>query len=220
MARTEDKKPVIVSFGDLAASGGYYISCGADSIFSHANTITGSIGVFGIIPNMQGFFKDKLGITFDGVKTSPHSDLTTIQPLDDKQKEFFQNGIERTYNQFKHRVADGRKKDVNYVDSIAQGRVWSGSDGLRIGLVDKIGNLDDAIACAARMAKLTDYGTREYPESGSWLQNLLNKKRTEPEAAIKEQLGEDYYKTFQQLMKIKEMTQSVQARLPYDIIIH
>lgn len=219
MARTEDKKPVIVSFGDVAASGGYYISCGADSIFAHPNTITGSIGVFGIIPNMQTFFKDKLGITFDGVKTAPHADLTTIQPLDDKQKEFFQKGIERTYNQFKQRVADGRKKDVAYIDSIAQGRVWAGSDGLRIGLVDRIGDLDDAIACAARMAKLTDYGTREYPESGSWLQNIFNTKKSEPEEMIRQQLGEDYYKTFLQLKKIKEMTQSVQARLPYDIII-
>ncbi|MGE5518786.1 MAG: signal peptide peptidase SppA [Candidatus Dadabacteria bacterium] len=220
MAKLEDKKPVVVSFGDVAASGGYYISCGADSIFCNPNTITGSIGVFGIIPNMQNFFKSKLGVTFDGVTTSPYADMGVLKPLDERQKQIIQSSIERMYGQFKQRVADGRKKGVAYIDSIAQGRVWTGWDALQIGLVDRLGNLDDAIACAARMAKISDYGIKEYPETEGWLQTLLNKKKSEPEAIIKEKLGAEYYRTYQQVMKIKEMSNSVQARLPYEIIFN
>jgi protease IV len=220
VAKLEDKKPVIVSFGDVAASGGYYISCGADSIFCSPNTITGSIGVFGIIPNMQDFFKSKLGVTFDGVSTSPYADMGVTKPLDEKQKQLVQNSIERMYGQFKGRVAEGRKKNIAYIDSIAQGRVWTGRDALQIGLVDRFGNLDDAIACAARMGKTTDYGIKEYPEHEGWFQTFLNKKKNEPAALIKENLGEDYYRTYQQVMKIKEMSNSVQARLPYEIIFN
>lgn len=219
-ARTEDKKPVIVSFGDVAASGGYYIACGADSIFASPNTITGSIGVFGIIPNMEAFFKNKLGITFDGVSTAPYADAGSVyKPLDEKERSLVQKSIERIYAQFKQRVATGRKKDTAYIETIAQGRVWSGEDGLRIGLVDRLGNLQDAINSAARMAKLTDYGLREYPESESWLNNLLNKKKLEPSAMIRAELGEENYKLFEQMKKIKAMTGSVQARLPFEIIL-
>jgi protease IV len=220
MAR-EDKKPVIVSFGDVAASGGYYISCGADSIFSSPNTITGSIGVFGIIPNMGGFFKNKLGITFDGVKTAPYADGPNIyRPMNDAEKQLAQRGVDRIYLQFKERVAQGRKKDVNYIDSIAQGRVWSGEDALQLGLVDRIGNLQDAINCAARMAKLDKYGLKEYPESGNWLQNILHKQKEEPAAMMREQLGEEQYKIYNELLRVKEMTKSTQARLPYQFFIH
>ncbi|HET9824708.1 MAG TPA: signal peptide peptidase SppA, partial [Chitinophagaceae bacterium] len=129
------EKPVVVSFGDVAASGGYYISCAADSIFAEPNTITGSIGVFGIIPNMEAFFKNKLGVTFDGVKTAPYADVGIFHPLNDVEKKMIQRSIEITYSQFKKRVADGRRKDTAYVDSIAQGRVWSGDDAIRIGLI-------------------------------------------------------------------------------------
>jgi protease IV len=217
----QDGKPVVVSFGDVAASGGYYISCGADSIFSSANTITGSIGVFGVIPNMGGFFKNKLGITFDGVKTAPYADGPNIyRPMNDAEKQQAQNGVDRVYLQFKQRVSQGRKKDVNYIDSIAQGRVWSGEDALQLGLVDRIGTLQDAINCAARMAKLDKYGLKEYPESRSWLDNLLHKQKTEPAAMIKEQLGEDQYKIYSEMMRIKEMTNSVQTRLPFEFFIH
>jgi protease IV len=220
MAR-EDKKPVVVSFGDVAASGGYYISCGADSIFSSPNTITGSIGVFGIIPNMGGFFKNKLGITFDGVKTAPYADGPNIyRPMNDAEKQLAQRGVDRIYLQFKERVAQGRKKDVNYIDSIAQGRVWSGEDALQLGLVDRIGNLQDAINCAARMAKLDKYGLKEYPESGNWLQNILHKQKEEPAAMMREQLGEEQYKIYNELLRVKEMTKSTQARLPYQFFIH
>lgn len=219
LAKQEDHKPVVVSMGDVAASGGYYIACGADSIFANPNTITGSIGVFGVIPNTQGFFKNKLGITFDGVSTAPYADAgSAVKPLDEKERSLVQGSIERIYAQFKSRVAVGRKRDTAYVESIAQGRVWSGEDGLQVGLVDRLGNLDDAIACAARMARVSDYGLKEYPEEENWLENLLNRKKEEPEALLKEQLGEENYKVVAQLKKIKAMTGSVQARLPFEMI--
>jgi protease IV len=212
---------VIVSFGDVAASGGYYISCGADSIFSSPNTITGSIGVFGLIPNMSGFFKNKLGITFDGVKTAPYADGPNIyRPMNEAEKQIAQNSVNRIYMQFKERVATGRKKDINYIDSIAQGRVWSGNDGLRLGLVDRIGSLQDAINCAARMAKVNTYGLKEYPESRSWLDNLIHKQKSEPAAMMREQLGEEQYKIYTEMMRVKEMTSSTQARVPFQFFIH
>ena len=221
MAREEDKKPVIASFGDVAASGGYYIACGADSIFANPNTITGSIGVFSVIPNMQSFFKNKLGMTFDGVNTAPHADAVGVtKPLDETGKELVQKGVERIYAQFKQRVATGRKKDTAFIETIAQGRVWSGEDAVRNGLVDRLGNLQEAIKCAARMAKLNDYGLREYPEvKEKWYNGLFKGEKPEPAAMIKEQIGEDNYKIIEYLKKIKEMTGSVQARLPFEIII-
>ena len=217
----QDGKPVVVSFGDVAASGGYYIACGADSIFASPNTITGSIGVFGIVPNMESFFKNKLGITFDGVKTAPYADAGAIyRPLTEAEQRLVQAGVDRIYMQFKQRVAQGRKKDINYIDSIAQGRVWSGEDAIPLGLVDKIGNLQDAINCAARLAKVDAYGLKEYPESQSWLNQFLNKKKTEPTAMIRQQLGEENYRVYQQLIKVRDMTQSIQARMPFEYLIH
>ena len=216
----QDGKPVIVSFSDVAASGGYYISCGADSIFASPNTITGSIGVFGIIPNMQSFFKNKLGITFDEVNTAPYADAGAIyRPLNETEQKLVQASVERTYLQFKQRVSQGRKKDIAYIDSIAQGRVWSGEDALRLGLVDKVGNLQDAIDCAARMAKISSYGLKEYPESESWLNELLNRKKEEPAAMIRQQVGEQNYRVYQQLLKVREMTESVQARMPFEMMV-
>jgi protease-4 len=130
MTLARKDKPVVVSFGDVAASGAYYLSCNADSIFAQPNTITGSIGVFAMIPNMEKFFDHKLGITFDGVKTSPDADaLTIVKPLSEKQKKYIQNEIDTIYFDFKSRVSEGRKKNMNYVDSIAQGRIWSGNRG-------------------------------------------------------------------------------------------
>lgn len=221
MARTEDKKPVVVSFGDVAASGGYYIACGADSIFASPNTITGSIGVFGVIPNMEGFFKNKLGVTFDGVNTAPYADAGSVyKPLGEKEKAIIQSSIDRIYAQFKNRVATGRKKDTAYIESIAQGRVWSGEDGLRIGLVDRLGSMSDAINSAAKLAKLTDYGLREYPETKEkWYNNLFKDDLPEPSAMIRKELGEENYKLFEQLKKIKAMSGSAQARLPFEILI-
>ena len=141
------------------------MSCNGDSIFAEPNTITGSIGVFSILPNMQKFFKNKLGVTFDGVKTAPDADeLSVTKPLTEMQKRYFQNDVDSIYLTFKSRVANGRKKDIQYVDSIAQGRVWLGEKGLDLGLVDKLGGLQDAVDCAARLAKISDYILKEYPE--------------------------------------------------------
>lgn len=221
VAKTEDKKPVVVSMGDVAASGGYYIACGADSVFAHPNTITGSIGVFSVIPNMQGFFNNKLGVTFDEVRTVPEAgSVNVVKPLSEKERKLMQSGVERIYAQFKSRVAIGRKRDTTYIESIAQGRVWSGQDAMRIGLVDRLGTLQDAIHSAAKLAKLTEYGLLEYPETESWINNFLNKKKAEPAALIREEMGEENYKIFQQVKKVKELTGSVQARLPFEIIIH
>jgi protease-4 len=133
------EKPVVVSMGDLAASGGYYIACGADSIFANANTITGSIGVFSIIPNVTNFMKNKLGITFDRVNTGKYADApSATRQLTTIEQNFLQSGVDSVYHTFKTRVAAGRKKNIEYIDSIAQGRVWTGSDAIKVGLVDKL----------------------------------------------------------------------------------
>ena len=220
LARKE--KPVIVSFGDVAASGAYYLSCNADSIFAMPGTITGSIGVFTIIPNLQGFFKNKLGVTFDGVKTAPEADmLSTVRPLTAVERNLVQRSIDTIYTDFKTRVADGRKKDLAYVDSIAQGRVWSGTTGLSLGLVDRIGTLQDAIDCAARMAKTSDYRLVEYPEPKSFLDRLLGtyKRSSGMKAAVKEEIGEDGYRTWVTLKKVKSMIGVTETRLPFDLTI-
>ena len=217
------EKPVVVSFGDVAASGGYYISCGADSIFANPTTITGSIGVFGIIPNMEGFFKNKLGVTFDGVKTAPYADLGAIyRPMNENEKKFIQQSIDEIYLSFKQRVADGRKRSVDDVDSIAQGRVWSGKRAIDIGLIDKFGGLQDAVECAARMAKLSEYRLREYPEVQSIFERLLGgaKDNTLKTEMIRKELGEDQFKIYNEMMRIKQMTNSVQARLPFEFFIN
>lgn len=219
LARKE--KPVVISFGDVAASGGYYLSCNADSIFADQGTITGSIGVFSVIPNMQRFFSSKLGVTFDGVKTAPGADpLTITKPLTAMQKAFVQREIDSIYHDFKGRVADGRKRSVEYIDSIAQGRVWSGTKGLQIGLVDRIGDLQDAVDCAARMAKTSDYRLKELPEPKSLLELLLNDfRRSASTKAMKEEMGEDGYRTWQAVKKVKSMIGITQAKLPYDLTI-
>lgn len=209
-------KPVIVSMGDYAASGGYYISCMADSIFAQPNTLTGSIGVFTVLPNMQDFFRNKLGVTFDGVKTAKYADLgTASRPLTEAEKKFIQNSVDSIYSTFKNRVVEGRKLSGAVVDSIAQGRVWSGIQAQQLGLVDRIGGIKDAITCAAKMAKISDYRLREYPETEDPLKKLLRSYSGDAStSAIKNELGE-YYKVYQQLKEVKEMQGEVQARLPY-----
>lgn len=212
-------KPVIVSMGDLAASGGYYIACAADSIFAQPNTITGSIGVFGIIPNMQKFFNNKLGITFDGVKTSQFADLGTVsRPLSDSEKMIFQNEVNRTYNTFTQKVADGRKKSRAYIDSIGQGRVWSGKEAFANGLVDKLGNIDDAIASAARKAKIKDYKLVSYPAQVDPLKSLFDHSADKVKSYfVKRELGESYF-YYEQLKSAINLT-GVQTRMPYTITV-
>lgn len=214
-------KPLIVSMGDVAASGGYYISCAADSIFVQPNTITGSIGVFGIVPNMQAFFKNKLGVTFDQVKTAPNADIgTATRPLTEGEKKIIQAEIDTIYSVFKTRVAEGRKKDMPLIDSIAQGRVWTGSRAVQIGLADRVGGLNEAIACAAGMAKLTDYGLREYPEPQSfWDMLKSNYSKTVKAGAVKKELGRSEYQVYEQLQRIRQLTGTPQTRLPFDIVV-
>lgn len=215
------EKPIVVSFGDVAASGGYYIACNADSIFAQPNTITGSIGVFGIIPNMKKFFNNKLGITFDAVKTGPFADMPSAsRPLNTAEKQFIQNTIDTIYHTFKSRVAEGRKLSLQVVDSIAQGRVWTGQRALQIGLVDKLGNINDAIGCAARMAKLKEYTLREYPEKKNFIEELLKNYKEEMKVAtIKEEIGEEQYSILRQLKNLRNMIAVPQARLPFEFDI-
>ncbi|HEY0610138.1 MAG TPA: signal peptide peptidase SppA [Chitinophaga sp.] len=213
-------KPVVVSMGDYAASGGYYISCMADSIFAQPNTLTGSIGVFAVLPNLQNFFKNKLGITFDGVKTGQYADLgNATRPLTETEKRFVQNAIDSIYSTFKSRVVAGRKLSQAVVDSIAQGRVWSGVQAKELGLVDRLGGLNDAIASAAKLAKISSYRLREYPEVKNPLERLMSNLGGKASASyVKRELGE-HYTIYQQIKRLKEMSGEVQARLPFDMII-
>ncbi|MGI8951319.1 MAG: signal peptide peptidase SppA [Chitinophagaceae bacterium] len=218
----KQSKPVVVSMGNVAASGGYFISCNADSIFADAQTITGSIGVFSIIPNMQSFFQNKLGITFDAVKTAPYADLgTASRPLTETEKRFLQASVDSIYYTFKSRVANGRKKNIVFIDSIAQGRVWTGQRALGNGLIDRIGSLQDAVACAARMAKTNNYRTTEYPEPKSLLEQILNtaSNKSIKENSIKKEIGEQQYNLFNQLKSVQQMLGTPQARLPFNVDI-
>jgi protease-4 len=215
------EKPVIISFGDMAASGGYYLSCNADSVFAEPNSITGSIGVFSILPNMQKFFKNKLGVTFDAVRTAPDADEISIsKPLTSLQKQFFQNEVDSIYHTFKSRVAAGGNMDIQYVDSIGQGRVWLGKKGMQLGLVDRMGSLQDAVDCAGRLAKLADYELKEYPEPKNFLDLILSEyKKSISMKAMKEQLGEEGFRALHSIQKIKSMAGRAQARLPFDFSI-
>jgi protease IV len=218
----KNEKPVVVSFGDVAASGGYYIACAADSIFCHPATITGSIGVFGIIPNMELFFRNKLGVTFDGVKTAPYADAGSIfRPLSENEKKLVQANVDFIYTQFKQRVSEGRKLDTAFVDSIAQGRVWTGSRAKGIGLVDRFGGINEAVKSAATLAKLTDYQLAEYPQSSSLLEQIFGKK--DPmnyTKQMKEEIGPENYQLYQEMKRIREMTNTIQTRLPFRFFIH
>ncbi|OYX90954.1 MAG: hypothetical protein B7Y76_14865 [Sphingobacteriia bacterium 35-40-5] len=217
MVLTKKSKPVIVSMGDVAASGGYYIACAADSIFAQPNTITGSIGVFGIIPNMQNFFKNKLGITFDGVKTGKFADLGTVsRPLTDAERIIIQQEVNKVYSTFTQKVADGRKKSQSYIDSIGQGRVWSGTEALQNGLVDRLGNIDDAIASAAKKAKITDYKLVSYPDQVDPLKSLFENTGDKVKTYfMKQELGDQFI--YYEQMKSAINLSGVQARIPYNI---
>jgi len=214
-------KPLIVSFGDVAASGGYYMSCAADSIFALPGTLTGSIGVFGVIPDMSAFLKNKLGVTFDGVSTGPLANAGAIDhPMTEQERKIVQRSIERIYDQFKQRVAEGRKKDTAYVETIAQGRVWTGLRAKEIGLIDRYGGLQDAVNAAAKKAGLKEFEVREYPRNGNLLERILGfKNSSNAETMVKDELGPEYAKVYQQLRSVKQMTNSVQARLPFEFFV-
>jgi protease-4 len=218
-------KPVVVSMGDVAASGGYYISCAASKIFAEPVTITGSIGVFGMIPNMQGFFNDKLGITFDGVQTDKYAGMLTVyRPLTDEEHAIIQGFIDRFYGTFTSRVAQGRGLTVAQVDSIGQGRVWTGTDAKRIGLVDEIGGLEDATNAAAAMADLGEgqFRTVGYPEQKDFFQELGESLSGQTRTWLtQEAFGTDaeLLRQFQSVRKVRGMS-GIQARMPFDLEIH
>lgn len=218
-------KPVVVSMGDVAASGGYYISCAANKIYAEPNTITGSIGVFGIIPNMQGFFNDKLGLTFDGVKTHKYADMMTVtRPLTEEEKGIIQGFIDRFYATFTERVAQGRNMAVANVDSIGQGRVWTGTDAKHIGLVDEIGGLEAAIAEAAKLANLGkgEFRTVGFPEQKDFLQQIRENLNAQARSWVaKEAFGDDaqLLGRFEEIRKVRAMS-GIQARMPFEVEVY
>ena len=212
-------KPVVVSMGDVAASGGYYISCAANRIFAQPNTITGSIGVFGLIPNAQKALSEKLGITIDTVNTNKHSDVGTIlRAASADEYNYIQKSVEDIYDVFITKVAEGRNISKNNVDSIGQGRVWSGTDALKIKLVDEIGGINDAIAYAAKLAKLSNYKLIDLPKQKDPLEELFNTGADEIETrTMKANLGEQYI--FIKQLKTVLLKKGIQARVPYEMII-
>lgn len=213
-------KPVVVSMGDVAASGGYYIACAADKIVASEKTITGSIGVFGVIPNAQGLFNNKLGITFDVAKTNKHGDIMTIfRPLTAEEKDIIQIGVEKIYDDFITKVGLGRGMSKEEIDNIGQGRVWTGLDAKKIGLVDEIGGIDKAIEIAKGLAKLEDYKTVDYPKMKDPFEQFIISLTEGAESKIlKTYMGENY-KYYQKVQTIG--TQSgYMARMPYEIDFH
>jgi protease-4 len=216
---TKKEKPVIASFGDVAASGGYYIGCAADSIFVQPNTITGSIGVFGLIPNFQNLMTNKLGITFDGVKTGKYADImATNRPMTAGERFIIQNELNRIYSGFVSRVADGRKKSKAYIDSIGGGHVWIGTDAVQIGLADRIGSFNDAIKAAAKKAKIKEYKVVEYPDVVDPLKSFMDESTDRIKTYYtKQELG-DNYMLYQQMKKVIASS-GIQARMPFEAVI-
>lgn len=217
---TKEVKPIMVSMGDVAASGGYYIACAADSIFAQPNTITGSIGVFGIIPNMENFFRNKLGITFDVVKTAEFADLGDVsRPLTTNERSIIQQQVNSIYHTFTQKVADGRNKKRSYVDSIGQGRVWTGAQALELGLVDRLGSIDDAIKAAAKKAKIEDYKIVTYPSVNDPFQAILGNFGTSMNMWFMKREMADAYPYYNQAKQVLEQS-GIQARIPYTVSIN
>lgn len=218
-------KPVVVSMGDLAASGGYYIACQADSIFAEPGTITGSIGVFGLVPILQKTMKENLGITVDTVKTGKYSAFgSPLLDFSDEESAMIQGRIEATYEDFLQKVATGRKMTRNQVDSIAQGRVWPGWVAKEIGLVDDIGGLDRAIQSAARLAQIENYKIKEFPRTKTPMEQFVEKLTNQEDrdeaisnSVLKTELGDLYpvYRSFRDMRNAR----GIQARLPYELVI-
>ena len=210
------KKPVVVSMGGYAASGGYYISCGANYIYTEPTTVTGSIGIFGMFADFSGLLTEKLGVKFDEVKTNKHAAFGTIaRPFNEEEMALLDQYIGRGYELFRKRVADGRKLSIDAVEEIAQGRVWLGDDALGIKLVDAIGSMDDAVKKAAQLAKLSEYKTKGYPEPTDWFTQLLNK--TNKNNYLDEQMRATFGEYYEPLRYVKNLDKqsAIQARLPF-----
>ena len=214
MILAKNKKPIVVSMGDVAASGGYYIAAHADSIVANPTTITGSIGVFGVLMNAKKLFNNKLGITIDTVKTNKYADMGSIfRALNENEKVIIQNSVERIYDTFITHVSIGRNMSKEEVDKIGQGRVWTGKDALELGLVDVLGGLEDAIKIAAKMANLESYRIKSLPEKIDQMEELLNNfTGTSKAYFLKNELGDSYkyYKNINQIINMDEL----QMRLP------
>ena len=220
MEMLKKEKPVVVSMGGMAASGGYYISSGANWIVAEPTTLTGSIGIFGMFPDFSGLLTEKLGVKFDEVKTNKHSAFgTPARPFNEEEMRYLNNYIDRGYALFRSRVAQGRKMKVEQVEKIAQGRVWLGQDALKVKLVDELGGLDKAVAKAAQLAKLKEYHTAAYPGKTSWVDQLLNNLSGESyiNTQARQALGE-YYEPFM-LMKDINNQSAIQARIPFKLNI-
>uniref|UniRef100_UPI00404B0E85 signal peptide peptidase SppA n=1 Tax=Flavobacterium sp. TaxID=239 RepID=UPI00404B0E85 len=220
---TKKTKPVVVSMGNVAASGGYYIACNANQIFAEQSTITGSIGVFGVLPNMATLAKN-IGVNAEQVKTHKNaSGYSLFEPIDADFKQFTLESVENIYTTFLQRVAAGRKMTTEQVDAIAQGRVWTGTDALKIGLVDKIGGLEDAIKYAATLGKTKSYQTENYPEykrnSEDLLQSLTGLSIFQSkEELLKDQIGEESYQLLEQIKRANQL-KGIQARMPFELQI-
>lgn len=210
------EKPVVISMGAMAASGGYYISCGANEIFAEPMTLTGSIGIFGMIPDASELLTEKLGLSFDVVKTNAMSDFGAMgRPFNANESAKLQSYINRGYELFTGRVAGGRGMAQDSVKAIAEGRVWTGEQAQKIGLVDKLGNLDDAVEAAAKLAEIEDYTVGRYPSPTPWYMTLLDKESNDyMESQMRAALGE-YYPAFSLLKRVGQMN-PVQARMPFD----
>lgn len=213
------EKPVIVSMGNVAASGGYYIACGADYIVAEPTTITGSIGVFGMYPNLEGLY-GKIGVSSDVVKTNTYADLgDPSRQMKPEEKALIQGYVERFYDVFLTRCADGRHKSKQEIDLIAQGRVWTGEQALSIGLVDELGGLDKAVSIAAQKAQLENYTTVSYPEERSFLSRLMDDSFNNMKMKLtKNMIGEDEFQYYLLLKNIKSQD-VIQARIPFDLEI-
>lgn len=213
------EKPVIVSMGDYAASGGYYISCAADCIVANPTTLTGSIGIFGMFPNMEKLFSDKLGLNFDMVKTNKLADMGDLtRPFNAAESEIMQNYINNGYKLFVKRCADGREMTTEAIEKIAEGRVWTGATAKELGLVDELGGLDKALEIAAEKAGVEAYSTITYPAKEGMFSSLLNQSKNDYiEGQLEESIGE-YYHQFKFIKNLKE-ADPVQARLPFEMII-
>lgn len=213
------KKPVVVSMGGMAASGGYYMACGANWIVAEPTTLTGSIGIFGTFPDASKLMTEKLGLKYDEVKTNKHSTMSvfaTSRPFSQEEIDLLQEYINRGYSLFRQRVADGRKMKVDEVEKIAQGHVWLGKDALGIHLVDQLGSLDNAITKAKQLAKLDDYSVKAYPKKADWMESLLNQTKgtnSYLDEKMREVLGE-YYEPFV-IMKTIRQQSPVQARMEF-----
>lgn len=213
------EKPVVVSMGDYAASGGYYISCAADCIVANPTTLTGSIGIFGMFPNMEKLFSDKLGLNFDMVKTNKLADMGDLtRPFNAAESEIMQNYINNGYKLFVKRCADGREMTTEAIEKIAEGRVWTGATAKELGLVDELGGLDKALEIAAKKAGVEAYSTITYPAKEGMFSSLLNQSKNDYiEDKLEESIGE-YYHQFKFIKNLKE-ADPVQARLPFEMII-